>query len=50
MTTNNAEGLFRRPHCRYLWMRYYAYDPVKQRRVKVHPQYMRPPGLDAQRP
>ena len=35
MNNNNAEGLFRRPHCRYWWMRFYAHDPAKGKRVKV---------------
>lgn len=35
-TTNHPEGLFRRPHSKFWWMSYYAFDPGKQKRVKVH--------------
>ncbi len=35
MSTNNAEGLFRRPRSKFWWMRYYAFDPVKGKRIKV---------------
>ena len=35
MSNNNTEGLFRRPRSKYWWMRYYAHDPAKGKRVKV---------------
>ncbi len=34
--TNHPEGLFRRPHSKYWWMSYYAFDPVKRKRIKIH--------------
>ena len=29
------EGLSHRPRSKFWWMRYYAYDPVKQKRVQI---------------